>query len=95
MKKTRKYIGKILNRSRSATPTQDRGISPMPQDVTSLQVPESGGASLGSGSASHAPPQMFSHASHFKISESVFTTGPVSVIYGAERNTEEISKVSL
>lgn len=71
----------------------------MPQDVTSLQVPESGGASLeaslGSGSASHAPPQMFSHTSHFKISESVFTTGPVSVIYGAERNTEEISKVSL
>lgn len=38
---------------------------------------------------------MFPHASHFQISESVFANGPVSVTYAAERNTEEILKVSL
>lgn len=74
----------------------------MPRDVTSLQVPESSGSSPGHqgsgtvGSTSSEPPpsQMFAHASHFNIVESVFATGPVNVTYAAERNTEEILKVS-
>lgn len=41
--------------------------------------------------------QMFAHASHLNFWDSVFATGPVNLTYAyaAERNTEEILKVSL
>lgn len=38
--------------------------------------------------------QMFAHSSHLNFWESVFAIGPVNVTYAAERNTEEILKVS-
>lgn len=99
MKKTKTYIGKFFNHHHNTTQSKDASHIP-PWDVTSSQVPKSSGDSPGhqsSGtihSTSFEPPQMFAHASHFKISESVFATGPVSVTYAAARNIEEILKVS-
>lgn len=106
MKKIQQHIDKVLNRGCNTTPPKSSGASPMsplsPRDVTSSQVPKSSEHSpkhqdtgtTGS-TSSGPPPQMFPHASNFKISGGLFATGPVSVTNAAERNTEEILKVSL